>query len=227
VTQKVDAIIVCPVDSRGIGNAIKSANRASVPVFTADIAADEGEVVCHIASDNVAGGHLAGNYLAKLLRGKGKIAIINNPVVTSVLDRVRGFREAIAKFPEIKIVADVDGEAVRDHAMQVSSDVLQGHPDLSGIFGINDDSALGALDAAETFNRKNLVIVGYDATPAAVKAILEDSPLKADVIQYPKKIGATTIDVIDRYFHGEKIPKLIPVEVGIVDKTTASAVTSR
>jgi ribose transport system substrate-binding protein len=227
VTQKVDAIVVCPVDSKGIGNAIKAANHASIPVFTADIAADEGEVVSHIASDNVAGGRLAGEYLAKVLNGKGKIAIINHPVVTSVLDRVKGFREAIAKFPGIVVVSDVDGDAVRDRAMQVSSDILQAHPDLAGIFGINDDSALGALDATETFNRKNLVIIGYDATPPAVKAILEDSPLKADVIQYPKKIGTATIDAIDRYFHGDKIPKVIPVEVGIVDKTTASAVTSR
>jgi ribose transport system substrate-binding protein len=227
VTQKVDAIVVCPVDSKGIGNAIKAANRASIPVFTADIAADEGEVVSHIASDNVAGGRLAGEYLGKALKGKGKIAIINHPVVTSVLDRVKGFREALAKFPGITVVSDVDGDAVRDRAMQVSSDILQGHPDLSGVFGINDDSALGALDAAETFNRRKLVIVGYDATPPAVKAILEDTPLKADVIQYPKKIGVATIDAIDRYFHGEKMPSVIAVEVGIVDKTTASAVPSQ
>lgn len=226
VTRKVDAIIVCPVDSRGIGNAIKAANRASIPVFTADIAADEGDVVSHIASDNVAGGRLAGEYLGRILKGKGKIAIINHPVVTSVLDRVKGFHETISKYPDIKIVADVDGEAVRDRAMQAASDVLQAHPDLDGIFGINDDSALGALDAAQTFHRKRLVIVGYDATPPAVKAILEDSPLKADVIQYPKKIGVATIDAIDQHFRGEKLPRTIPIEVGIVDKTTASSVTS-
>jgi len=227
VIRKVDAIIVCPVDSKGIGNAIRAANRAGIPVFTADIAADEGEVVSHIASDNVAGGRLAGEYLAKLLNGRGKIALINHPVVTSVLDRVKGFREAIANYPGIEIVADVDGEAVRDRAMVAASDVLQAHPKLDGIFGINDDSALGALDAAQTFNRKNLVIVGYDATPPAVKAILDDTPLKADVIQYPRKIGAATIDAIDRYFHGEKIPAVIPVEVGIVDKSTAANLTAQ
>ena len=96
VTQKVDAIIVCPVDSRGIGKGIKTANAAGIPVFTADIAALEGEVVCHIASDNIAGGKLAGDYLAKLLNGKGQVAIINQPIVTSTLDRVQGFREALA-----------------------------------------------------------------------------------------------------------------------------------
>lgn len=219
IAQKVDAIVVCPVDSKGIGPGIKSANAAGIPVFTADIAAQEGDVVCHIASDNVAGGRLAGEYLAKILNGKGKIAIINHPVVTSVLDRVQGFKEAITTFPNIQIVADVAGNGVRDKSLQVTADVLQAHPDLDGIFGINDDSALGALDAVQQFKRKNIVIIGYDATPPAVDAIVKDSPLKADVIQYPTKIGTTTIAEIKEYFAGAHVPGVVPVEVGIVDKT--------
>lgn len=218
ITRKLDAIIVCPVDSRGVGQAIKKANDAKIPVFTADISAQEGEVVCHVASDNVAGGRLAGEYLASILNGKGSVAIINHPSVSSALDRVQGFKEALARFPDMKIVADVNGEGVRDKAMQVASDILQAHPDLNGIFGINDDSALGTLDAVQQFKRARVAIVGYDATPAAVDAIMKDTPLKADVIQYPKKIGETTVAKIKEYFAGTPIPKIIPVEVGIVDK---------
>jgi ribose transport system substrate-binding protein len=218
ITRKVDAIIVCPVDSRGIGAAIKKANEAKIPVFTADIAAQEGDVVCHIASDNVAGGTLAGKYLAELLKGKGKVAIIGQPTVTSVLDRTQGFKNALALFPNIAIVAEVNGEGVRDKAMQAAADILQAHPDLNGIFGINDDSALGALDAVMQFKRKNVFIVGYDATPPAVAAILNDTPLKADVVQHPKQIGSVTIAQIKNYFAGIAVPKVVPVEVGIVDK---------
>ena len=218
ITRRVDAIIVCPVDSRGIGPAIKRANEAKIPVFTADIAAQEGEVISHIASDNVAGGRLAGEYLAKALGGKGKIAVIDQPTISSVLDRVQGFKEAIARNPEMQIVADVNGEGVRDKALQVAADILQAHPDLDGIFGINDDSALGTLDAVLQFKRENLVIVGYDATPPAVDAILKNTALKADVVQYPKKIGAITIMKISDYFAGTTVPKVVPVEVGIVDK---------
>jgi ribose transport system substrate-binding protein len=218
LTQKVDAIIVCPVDSRGIGPAIKKANDAMIPVFTADIAAKEGETVCHVASDNVAGGRLAGEYLGKILGGKGMVAIIGQPTITSVLDRVQGFKDAIAKYPGITIVADVNGEGVRDKAMQAASDILQAHPDLSGIFGINDDSALGALDAVQQYNRGSVNIIGYDATPPAADAITKGTALKADVIQYPKKIGETTIQKIKEYFAGAQLPKVVPVEVGIVDK---------
>lgn len=218
ITRKVDAIVLCPVDSRGMSAAVKKANDAHIPVFTADIASEGGDVVSHIASDNVAGGRLAGEYLAKALNGKGNIAIIDQPTVTSVLDRVKGFKEAIEKFPGIKIVADVNGEGVRDRAMQVAADILQAHPKLDGIFGINDDSALGALDAAQQFNRKNIAIVGYDATPPARDAILKGTQLKADVIQSPTLIGSTTIAKIHEYFSGGTVPKIVPVEVGIVDK---------
>lgn len=227
IARKVDAIILCPVDSRGVGPAVRKANEAKIPVFTADIAAQEGEVVCHIASDNVAGGRLAGEYLAKILNGKGNIAIIGQPTVSSVLDRVQGFKDALAKFPDMKIVADVNGEGVRDKALQKAADILQAHPDLNGIFGINDDSALGALDAVQQFKKDNISIIGYDATPPAVDAITKGTALKADVVQYPKKIGESTIAKIKEFFAGASVPKIVPVEVGIVDKEALQKAASK
>ena len=218
VARKVDGIVVCPVDSKGIGSGIKEANHAQIPVFTADIAAQEGDVVSHIASDNVAGGRLAGEYLGRALQGRGNVAIINHPAVTSVIDRVQGFREALAKFPAMKIVADVSGQGVREKSLLATSDILQAHPELNAIFGINDDSALGALDAVQQFKRPHIIIIGYDATPPAVDAIMKDTPLKAEVIQYPGRIGKTTIEKIKDHFAGIQVPKVIPVDVGIVDK---------
>ncbi|MBZ5638340.1 MAG: substrate-binding domain-containing protein [Acidobacteriia bacterium] len=218
VARKVDAIVVCPVDSKGVGPGIRRANAAGIPVFTADIAAQEGDVVCHVASDNVAGGRLAGEYLAKLLNGIGKVAIVDQPAITSVLDRVQGFREAIAKHAGMSVVADVNGQGVRDRSLEAASDVLLAHPDLDGIFGINDDSALGALDAVRQLARDRVAIVGYDATPPAVDAIRKGTALKADVIQYPRKIGAATVEMIRRHFAGEAIPRTVPVDVGILDR---------
>ena len=139
-----------------------------------------------------------------------------------MLDRVQGFKTALENYPDMTIVADVNGEGVRDKAMQATSDILQAHPDLNGIFGINDDSALGALDAVQQFKRTKIAIVGYDATPPAVSAILSNTPLKADVIQYPTKIGMTTVQKILQYFSGAKIPNIVPVQVGIVDKEALS-----
>ncbi len=218
IVQKVDAIVVCPTNSKGIGPAVKKANKAGIPVFTADIAFEGDGVVAHIASNNVLGGNKAGEFMAKMLKGKGKVIIIDHPTVKSVKDRVKGFQDEIKKAKGIKIVDVVSSDGQRDKAMTAMENMLQKHPDLSGVFAINDDSALGALRAVEVAKKKGIVIVGYDATEEAQKAILRGSALKADVIQYPKKIGEKTVDAILKYWKGEKLKKFIPVEVGIVDK---------
>jgi ribose transport system substrate-binding protein len=218
IVQGVTAIIVCPVNSKGVGPAIEKAAQARIPLFTADIKADSGPVVSHIASDNFLGGKLAGEYMAKALGGKGKVGVIDQPIVESTIERVRGFEEVLKQFPGVQIVAKPNGDGVRDKAMKAAEDLLQGFPELNGIFGINDDSALGALSAIESSGRKGIVVIGFDAIPEARAAILRGSSLKADVVQNPKVIGQKTIETIDRYLKGESVPKLIPVEVRVVDK---------
>ena len=217
IVQKVDAIILCPADSKGIGPAIERANRAGIPVFTADIAAQGGQVVSHVASDNLAGGRLAADFIAKALNGQGEVGIIGQQEVQSGLDRELGFKEEMKKYPGIKVAAVLNGGGVRDKALKAAEDMLQGNPNLKGIFGINDDSALGALSAAEGSGRKDLVIVGYDAIPEAVKAIQRGSALKADVAQQPRDLGARTIEVIGKHFAGGPVEKSISVPVKIVD----------
>ena len=223
VTKRVDAIVVCPCDSDTVASSLRPVAEAGIPVFTADIAAKGAKVVSHVASDNAQGGRLAGQAMAKLLAGKGKVLIIDHPTVSSVQDRMRGFEEAMKAFRDIVIVAKPSGEGQRAKAQAVMEDALTSHADLAGVFGINDDSALGALRAAEAAGRKDLVIIGYDATPEAQAAIRRGSPLRADVVQYPKKIGAATIATIAKHFAGEKVPAIQPVEVGLVDKDSLGA----
>jgi len=220
ITGRVDAMVVCPAESAGIAGAIRKANDAKIPVFTADIAAQGGEIVSHIASDNVAGGKLAGEYLAKLLKGKGEIAIVNHPVVQSVQDRVKGFKEAIAKYPGIKIVDDQAAEGRRDVAVTVTENILQKHPKLDWIFAINDNTALGALAAIDQSGRKNIVMVGYDGDPEARQKIAAGTALKADAVQYPREIGKATANAVADYLEGKKVPASIPVRVGLIDQAS-------
>ena len=217
VVQRVDAVVVCPADSKGIGPAIEQARQAGIPVFTADIAAQGGRVVSHIASDNLAGGRMAAAFIARALNGQGSVGIIGQQEVQSGLDRENGFKEEMQKHPGIKIVAVLNGGGVRDRALKAAEDMLQGNPGIKAIFGINDDSALGALSAAEARGRKDLVIVGYDATPEAVNAIRRGSQLKADVAQQPRDIGAKTIEAIVAHFGGGQVPPNIAVPIRIVD----------
>lgn len=216
--QEVDAIIVSPQDSATIAPAINEAAEKGIPVFTVDIAAHDANVVSHIASDNEQGGRRIGEYLAGLLDGEGNVAIIDKPEVASVQERVRGFEQALAAYPDITIVQKVQGEGVRDKALRATADLLQAHPDIDAIFGINDDSALGALAAVEAAGlQDDIIIVGYDGTPEALEAIVTETALKADTVQYPRAIGKQAIETIAAYFQGEEVPPVVHVECGIVD----------
>jgi ribose transport system substrate-binding protein len=222
ISQKVGAIVLTPYDSQAIGSAIVEANTAGVPVFTADIAnaSKRGTVVAHVASDNVQGGGEAAKLVcAALGKAGGAVAIVDEPEVTSVQDRVRGFKAGLAAgCPSAKVVADIDGGGERSKANSVAEDILQSHKDLKAIFGINDDSALGASRAVEAAGLKGKVaVVGYDATPEARVAIASGA-MYGDAIQHPDQIGAKTIDAIHAYFTGKKPAARISVAVGTYTK---------
>ena len=224
ISQKVAAIVLTPYDSHAIGAAIVEANKAGIPVFTADIAnaAKDGKVISHIASDNVQGGAQAGKLMCAGLPGHtGSIAIIDEPEVTSVLDRVKGFKQAVAACKGVTIVADIDGGGERAKAYSSMEDIMQSHKDLKGVFGINDDSALGALKAVQAAGKKGqIVIVGYDANPEARTAIAGGG-MYGDAIQHPDQIGAKTVDAIHDYFNGKTPPPTIAVAVGVYTKADA------
>src|SRR5262249_47169034 len=171
VAQRVSAILVAPCDSSAIGAHLAGPEHAGIPVFSADIAVRTGKVVSHVASDNVQGGRLAAQTMAKLLGDKGRAVIIDQPEVASVQDRERGFDEEIGKHPQITIVGRPSGSGQRARAMAVMEDVLQAHRDLNGVFAINDDSALGAVSVLDAAGRKDIIVIGYDATTEARSAI--------------------------------------------------------
>ena len=213
VVQKVSAIVLTPCDSRAVGQAIKEANAAGIPVFTADIAcvAADAKVVSHIATDNHDGGKKAAEALFEAVGGKGKVAVIDHPVVESVMLRTKGFNEKLeelnqSKGGEVKVVAVLPGGGERDRSYRAAQDLLQAHGDLKGIFAINDPSALGAAAALETAGKRGQVaVVGFDGMPEGKKAIREGR-IYADPIQFPDRIGRQTVQAIVAHFKGEAVP---------------------
>ncbi len=204
IVRKVNAIVVSPCDSKSIGTTIKAANDAGIPVFTVDIAclAEGVKIVTHVASDNIEGGRLAAQAVAQAINGSGKVAIIDHPEVESVIQRVKGFEEEIANYPEITVVAKLSGHGVKDQAFRTAEDILQANSDLAAIFGINDDSALGALAAVEKAGKQGSVkIIGFDAVPEA-RAAIKAGKIYADVIQKPREIGQKAIEAIKTYAAG-------------------------
>lgn len=224
IVRRVDAIIVSPCDSKSIGTSVKSANDAGIPVFTADIAclASGVKVISHIASDNVAGGALAAQAVAEALAGTGTVAIIDHPEVESVIQRVKGFEDELSKHPGMRIVSKLSGRGTKDQAFRTAEDILQAHPELDAIFGINDDSALGALAAVEKAGRLDRVkIVGFDAVPEAREAI-KAGKIHADVIQQPKLIGKRTIEAVQQYLSGAAVDPVVLIQCDLYSQDDAS-----
>lgn len=234
INQHVDAIVIAPVNSSGIVSAIDEANRAQIPVFTADIASDGGAVVAHIASDNRQGGRLLGAYVARRLGGGGNVVILDQPTVTSVRDRVAGFREALAGYPNIRVIAAPAVErGIRDVAKQKMDNLLATGQRIDAVFGTNDDCALGALASLQAAgagggvaaNRPGTIVVGYDATPEARTAIASGTALVADAVQDPVTIGRRTIEAVAARLKGAAVPTVVPVPVGLVERDSLQAAT--
>jgi ribose transport system substrate-binding protein len=218
------AIVLCPCDSRSIGPAIAEANAAGVPVFTADIAclADGVEVVSHIATDNLGGGRQAAEAMIEALGGAGgEVVILDFKQAESCLLRVQGFKEVIeahnTDHPDqrIEVVAELPGDGKKDQGFTCTEDALQAHPNLVGIFAINDPSALGARAALEKAGKeKQVMIIGFDGQIDGRQAIREGK-IYADPVQFPERIATMTVDSIVRYFAGDDLPsqQLIPTEL--------------
>jgi ribose transport system substrate-binding protein len=227
IVRKVDAIVLCPCDSKAIAPAIEEANAAGIPVFTADIAceAPSARVVSHIATDNLSGGRMAGDAMIEAL-GKqgGKVVILHFNKVESCKLRVKGFREVIAKHNDsgkggrIQIVAELPGNGAKDAGLKATEDALQSHADLAGIFAINDPSALGARAALEKAKRTDRVkIIGFDGQPEGLQAIKEGK-IYADPVQFPDKIGRETARAVLRYFRGEEVRPAILIPTALYRK---------
>ena len=219
IQQGVSIILVNPCDSAAIVPAIKAANKANIPVITVDRGADGGEVVCHIASDNVEGGRMAGEFLAKLVDYKGKLVELEGiPGTSAARDRGAGFNEVIKKYPDIKIVARQEAGFDRAKGMTVMENILQAQPEIDGIFCHNDEMALGALRAVEAAGRLSAIkIVGFDATDDAVKSV-KDGKLVATVAQKPRVMGSMAVDTAKQVLDGVKVDEFIPVPLELVVK---------
>jgi len=218
IVKGVDVIIISPVDSQGVIAALARAQAAGIKVITVDIAAARGQVVSHIGTDNYTGGVRAGELMAQILGGSGKVAIIDYPTVQSVVRRIEGFKHALKDHPGIEIVAQQTG-ITRATALAAAQNMLQAHPDITGIFGFGDDAALAAAAAVKSAGLEQQVkVIGFDGLREAREAV--DSNVLAGVIrQFPQQIGALAIESAVKIMAGEDVPAEQPIVPGIYTKT--------
>ena len=219
VDQAVDFLIVNPTNSQAVEPGIDLANRGQVPVITVDRKAD-GHLVSHVASDNVTGGRLAAEHLARALDGAGVIAEFEGIPGTSVsFERGKGFNDAIAQYEKLRIAVREVAHFNRADARETMRRLLAEDQVFDAIFAHNDNMILGVLDALrETQAGQRPILVGFDAIPEARQA-LREGDLAATVAQKPGRMGALAVDAAIRTLRGESVPAFIPVELELIERS--------
>lgn len=215
ISKKIKVLIVNPVDSEAIAPAVSDAKKAGIPVIAVDRAVIGESVTCQIASDNVAGAKMAGEYLLALVGENAEVAELQGVNgASATIDRGKGFHQAVDG--KLNVVASLTANFNRVEGLSVAENILQGNPELKGIFAHNDEMALGALEAA-TASGKQIVIVGFDATDDALAAV-KDGTLAATVAQQPEQMGKVAVETALQIIAGNSVPESIPVDVALIKK---------
>jgi inositol transport system substrate-binding protein len=173
IGQGVNAVIISPVDADALAPAVKSVAAAGIPIITcsADVTGNQGQV--WVGSENENGGLIEARYIAEKIGGKGNIAVLRGPLgAFAEQGRFRGYEQALAQYPDIKIVFDQTGNWQREQAMALVENWLSTGTRIDAILCQNDGMALGALEAVKAAGRKNqIIIAGIDAIQDALDSI--------------------------------------------------------
>lgn len=228
IVKKVSAIVLSPCDSKSIIPVIQEANAAGIPVFTVDIPCNEPgvKIITQIATDNEGGGREAGQAMIEALgEAGGKIAVLHFKQAESCQLRVKGFMEVIRAHnaggkSKIDVVTELESGAAKDLGYKAAEDALQAHPDLRGLFAINDPAALGARAALEKAGKTQVIIIGFDGQPEGKQAI-KDGKIYADPIQFPDQMGVRMVDAILRHSKGETLPAQMLIPTRLYRKSDA------
>ena len=215
VSKNISVLIVNPVDSDAVTGAVEAAVAKGVKVISVDRVVNGVDIDCQIASDNVAGAELATQYIVDTLGEGVKTAeLIGTSGASAAIDRSQGFHNIADE--KLDIVASQTANFDRTEGMSVMENMLQGNGDIQAVFAANDEMALGAVEAV-TGAKKDVLVVGFDATDDAIEAIREGR-MGATIAQQPDLIGSTAVENAIKLIKGETIPKEIPVEVTLITK---------
>ncbi|WP_022942504.1 ribose ABC transporter substrate-binding protein RbsB [Psychromonas hadalis] len=216
VVRGVKAILINPTDSDAVGNAIRIANQANIPVITLDRGASRGDVVTHIASDNIAGGEMAGKFISEKIGKNARVIQLEGIAGTSAArERGEGFMNAV-KSENMNLLASQPADFDRAKGLNVMENMIASNPNVQAVFAQNDEMALGAIRAVQA-SGKDILIVGFDGTDDGIAAV-KRGLLGATIAQQPGLIGEIGVESAVKVLKGESVDKNIPVPLMMVVK---------
>ena len=222
IQNDYDALVLSPLTNDCLDSAVATAKEAGKAVVNAN---------CEYIADcdvfvgglQIEIGYKAADYIAEKIGGAGKVAIIEGVAGTfTSIQRVNGFNERIAEYPDIEVVASVPADYETEKGLNVATDILTANPDIAAIYCCNDNMALGAVEALRAQNLLGEVIVlGVDGTGDAYKSIAAGE-LTATVDQFPAVNGQAAVEAAIRLLAGQELPRVISTPIEVIDADNAA-----
>ena len=222
ITQGVKGIAVCGINLDALIPAIKKANEAGVPVvmFNTITEIEGADVYAYSGYNQYNGGAKIADWVNEQTGGEAVVAIIEGLPSDYTTQRMGGFVDRCAEaYPGITVVASQPGDWVREKGMNAAMDMIQAHPEISVIYGLSDEMALGAVQACKQLNREDIICVGLDGNPNAFESV-KAGELTATLDCGPVAIGANAIKALAEAIDGvARDEKVIEAETTVVDIT--------
>lgn len=217
IQQGVDVLLINPVDSAAITPAVEAANSAGIPVIMVDRATDTGEFVTLVASDNVAGGEMAAQYIVDQVgENASTLQLEGVPGASATNERGEGFMNVAET--SLNVLDSQTANFDRAQGLTVMENMLQGNSDVQAVFAQNDEMALGAIEAIEGAGLSNqITVVSFDGTEGGIKAV-EDGSLAATIAQQPDEMGRLALQAAYDFYAGQEIPEKIDSPLELVTK---------
>ena len=222
ITQKVDGIMVCAINQEAISTGVRKANDAKIPVvfFNTNVDLQNAVVYAMSGYDQYNGGGKLADWVNTKTGGNAKVAIIEGLPSDYTTLRMGGFVDKCKeKYPGIQVVASQPGDWLREKGMNAAANMIQANPDISVIYGLSDEMALGAYQAKRQIGRNDIIVIGLDGNPNALESV-KNGELDATLNCGPVDIGRNAVIYMDKALKGERIPqKFIEAETTVVDRS--------
>ncbi len=221
LNQKPSALCFAALDSKAAIPLLQKFKDAKIPVIGFDSGVDSDIPLATAATDNIAAAGAAADKMAALIGNAGEVAVVAHDQTSRTgIDRVKGFTDQIKnKYPNIKIVATQYGGGDQLKSTDLTKAILQANPNLKGIFGANEGSAIGVLNGVKESGKSGKVtVIGYDSGQQQMDAIRAGTMAGA-ITQDPIGIGFKCVEAATKALKGEKLDKNIDTGFKWYDKT--------
>jgi len=218
--RQPDVLGFAALDSRAAAPLLQQAKSQSIPVVAFDSGVDSDIPVTTAATDNKAAAAEAAKHMAEALRGTGKVAmVVHDQTSRSGIDRRDGFVEWMqANAPGIEVLPPQYGGGDQAKSADITKAILAANPDVKGVYGSNEGSAIGVVRGVQESGRTGLTVIGFDSGQAQIDAIRGGTMLGA-ITQNPVGMGQQLVDASVKAMRGESLPKVIDTGFYWYDKS--------